>query len=230
MARVKFGPSLVGIRGTIGGMTFSANGSSNYIKAWAGPTNPRSNLQAVPRVSISGAGAAWRGLTDGQRSDWATWAADAAQELTDQFGDPYYVSGWNWFCTLRQWALSTEQVPPEDAPVLTRPVMPSPTGATLETTGNGTLTVSFAAGDFEDLYLVAAVSVRTASNAVFPGRGQSRWFGVGPFDASDDEAVITDLSDKLGGLTAGQSFLLDVYAQNDESNRGVSTSLVGTVT
>ena len=229
MARVKFGPSLVGIRGTVGGMTFSANGSSSYVKVWRRPSSKRTALQQAPRAIVSGAGANWRALTSGQRSDWDTWAGLPAQVLYDAFGDPYSISGWSWYVTLSQWAATAGQAAPGSAPTATRPVLPTISSVDVDTASSGTVTVTFAAGEFEDLWCIVGLSVTTESVAIAPAAAQMRIFASGQLTAGDTTAVITDLADKLGIIQAGQVFTWKVWAQNSESNRGASAQGNGTV-
>lgn len=230
MARVKFGPSLVGIRGTVGGLTFSANASSAYVKAWRRPVSKKTALQQVPRAIVSGAGVQWRALTDGQRSDWNTWAADAAQVLYDAFGDPYFISGWMWFVTLSQWAALAGQAVPGSAPTSLRPVQPTITSVAVATASSGTVTVTFAAGEFTDLWCIIGLSLTTESAAEAPGAAQLRLFASAQRAAGDTTAVVTDLASKLGTVKAGQVFTWKVFGQNDESNRGVFAQGRGTVT
>lgn len=98
MAIIKIGAPLSGIRGTLGGITYSENGSGPYAKQWSAPVNPRTDGQAAERGFLSRMPALWAALTDAQRADWRTFAADPAQEKTNSLGEAYYASGYNWFC------------------------------------------------------------------------------------------------------------------------------------
>jgi len=125
MAITKIGAPLTGIRGTIGGITYSENKSSTYAKAWAMTSNPRTNKQSNERAFLAQMSDDWRALTNAQRDDWADFAALPAQELTNSLGVAYYASGWNWFvkCNVRLLRLGRAKIKP--VPTQARPAAPS---------------------------------------------------------------------------------------------------------
>lgn len=97
MATTKLAAPLSGLRGTVGGWTFSANGAGTYAKLWSPPSQPRSPLQQAQRGNLSQLPNEWRALTDAQRTAWNTWAALPAQAQTNSLGDTYYLNGFQWF-------------------------------------------------------------------------------------------------------------------------------------
>jgi hypothetical protein len=125
MAIIKIGAPLSGIRGTVGGITFSENGSGPYAKQWARPINPVSPNQSTQRSNFAQVPALWAALTAGQKTAWDTFAALPAQELTNSLGETYYASGYNWFvkCNTRliRMGLSTISATPTQA----RPAAPT---------------------------------------------------------------------------------------------------------
>ena len=124
MAIVKIGAPLAGIRGTLGGITYSENGASVYAKQWSKPSNPRTPKQTRERSYLSSIPALWAALTDVQRAAWRTFAADPAQELTNSLGETYYASGYNWFtkCNVRLLRLSLSTI--SAVPTQARPAAP----------------------------------------------------------------------------------------------------------
>ena len=125
MAKIKIGAPLTGIRGTIGGIIYSANKSGPFARAWAMTSNPRTPKQTIERSFLSQMSEDWRSLSDGQRIAWATFAALPAQELTDSLGEAYYASGWNWFvkCNVRLLRLGRAKIKP--VPTQARPAAPT---------------------------------------------------------------------------------------------------------
>lgn len=125
MAITKIGPPLSGIRGTIGGVTYSANGASTYAKAWSKGPNPRTSKQSDERTFLSRMPALWGALTPAQRAGWRTFAADPAQELFNSLGDGYFASGFNWFvkCNIRN--LRVTAPIRDDFPTQARPAPPT---------------------------------------------------------------------------------------------------------
>lgn len=129
MAIVKFGGSIAGLRGTIGGITYSANASSNYAKAWAKGPRSQTLAAATERARLASWAPRWAALNAFQVASWNTYAAAAAQAKTDPLGQTYYASGFNWFvecntaralCGLA-YALAAPANPAPAAPAITLP-------------------------------------------------------------------------------------------------------------
>ena len=125
MAITKIGPPLSGIRGTIGGVTYSANGSSTYAKAWSKGPNPRAAKQSTERTFLARMPALWAAINAGQRADWRSFASEPEQELFNSLGDGYFASGFNWFtkCNIRNLRVGNPII--DDAPEQTRPSPPT---------------------------------------------------------------------------------------------------------
>lgn len=124
MATVKFGPTVVGLRGTIAGTTFSANKAGPYARAWSKGANPRSTPQSDQRGRLGSIAASWRALTQVQRDDWIDYADLAAQDLTNSLGETYSVSGFNWYVRINDHLELAGEARRVDAPTLTRPTAP----------------------------------------------------------------------------------------------------------
>jgi len=108
MAKVRAASLLADVRGTIGGVTFSANRAGIYARRV-----PRAVVSHRPknierRQDFTTLGYWWRRMRDSDVlwpprgidtyiSHWNYFAEQPEQELMDQFGDPYYASGYNWF-------------------------------------------------------------------------------------------------------------------------------------
>ncbi len=140
MALLEFGPTVIGARGTVGGLTFSANKSGPYMRAWSKGGNPRSPRQTANRNVLTKFSVAWGTLTQVERDDWDDYADDPAQELTNSLGIDYFTSGFAWFVKINSALDQAGAAQRDDAPTLTRlaaPVTPSfaaqATGAASET-------------------------------------------------------------------------------------------------
>lgn len=155
MAIIVFGELVTGVRGTLGGTVYSANASGPYVTQWRKPTNPRTEIQTEQRERYARKPFEWRSLTAGQRTDWATFAADPAQEQTNSLGESYYLSGYHWFvkCNTR---LEWQTLPPiQDAPVDPRPAQPSITYYRFrDWYGSYEHFIQFTPGEFTDLTAV----------------------------------------------------------------------------
>jgi hypothetical protein len=121
MAKVKFAAPVSGLRGSIGGVVFSANRSSNFVKSRTMPSSKQSQALSDTHVAFAALPELWRALTSGQRDDWATWAADPVQEKTNSLGEAYYCTGYQWFMALNNRLLGFYESPIEDPPPVPKP-------------------------------------------------------------------------------------------------------------
>lgn len=121
MAKIVYADLVSDIRGKLGGAVWSANRSGPYIKSLSQPTKATTLRQSLSRASLAAMGPSWLTLSDAQRAAWAVYAALAAQEQTDSLGNPFYLSGFNWFakCNLakQRWSSVLQvSVPTTPAP------------------------------------------------------------------------------------------------------------------
>lgn len=125
MAKILLGPTVIGIRGTVAGMTFSQNRGGPYARGWHQPPNPRTQKQLTQRGSLAGWAVAWRSLAAADKTTWRTYAAAAAQQLTDSLGQPYYANGMNWYVTVNTARAQMGLVALATAPVAAAPAAPT---------------------------------------------------------------------------------------------------------
>lgn len=176
MAKTKLAAPLAGLRGTISGWTFSENKAGTYVKAWAQSPKLRTEKQQVQRANIGGLSQAWAALTSGQRSDWNTYAALPAQELTNSLGQAYYTTGFNWFISCSTHLLRAGRVAIASAPVLSVPTAPTitaiairPSGTPYNITSDGTATADASeVGYPPELAVDGIISVDSCWRATFP--------------------------------------------------------------
>lgn len=84
--------------GSVGGATFSRNKGGGYIRAKVTGTNPQSDAQTAQRSMFATISAAWRDLTDAQRTAWGAAATYFA--YTDALGQTKLYSGAQLFSKL----------------------------------------------------------------------------------------------------------------------------------
>ena len=70
MALVKFIAPIDEIRGQLGGVVYSANGTGSFAKAWKMPAQPFSALQSNQKAFLGSHGVFWNALTEVQREAW----------------------------------------------------------------------------------------------------------------------------------------------------------------
>lgn len=86
MAKIKF--SAIGITnmsGKSGGSVFAFNRSGSYVRRWAKPTNPMSDIQTAVRQSFGALSRAYGTLTEAQREAWKQFGIDNPK--VDRLGD-----------------------------------------------------------------------------------------------------------------------------------------------
>jgi len=125
MAIASFAAPVAGLRGKIGGLIWSANGSGPYVKIWGRGANPRTQPQSIERSYLGRMPTLWRDLSSGQKTDWETFATNGAQALTNSLGETYYASGWNWFCKCNIRLLRVGRATRNDKPTQARPAAPT---------------------------------------------------------------------------------------------------------
>jgi len=91
MAKVAFGGGVSQASGKIGGTVFSRNKGGAYFKNWVNPTNPQTQKQTDQRAALAQKSAAWRTITQEQRSAWGSWAND--NPVLDRLGNSIVLTG-----------------------------------------------------------------------------------------------------------------------------------------
>ena len=220
MARIKLGTTIAGISGTIGGVTFSRNKSGPYAKGWARGPHTVTQLQSQTRTAFSAISQGWSTLTAGQRVDWDDWAALPAQEQYDVFGDPYYLSGFQWFRKWNLWRASVGDDVRDDAPTDTQP--PAPIAATLTFTVTiGSLqeaTLLYPPDEFEDAYLVILAGRRTPPSNIT--QVPTPRFVTAPYyPPAASYEFFAALEAAFGVIQEDSRYILTVYNQSAQGYR-----------
>ena len=109
MAILLMGEVVTGIRGSVGGVVYSANGASAYAKCKGWPRQGISTGRAARRAMLGSLGEYWGGLSDGDRADWGAWAAAPGEVVRNSLGEVIALNGWQWFgkIVLRRFVLGS---------------------------------------------------------------------------------------------------------------------------
>lgn len=109
-------PILSEARGSLAGLTFSANKGGNYIRARSIPTNPNTPAQQAVRAALSQLSVLWNDLlTKEQRDGWGTYAENVP--LLDSLGQPRVVTALNMYIRSNVPRLQAALVRVDDAPI-----------------------------------------------------------------------------------------------------------------
>lgn len=96
MGLVKFGQGVAKISGKVGGTVFAHNKGGTYARNFAVPTDPGSTFQNTVRQAMSALVERWgQILTQAQRDDWATYAANVTK--LNRLGDPIHLPPIAWY-------------------------------------------------------------------------------------------------------------------------------------
>ena len=105
--------------GSLQGTTSSRNRYGQYQRSRAIPVNPRSSQQGIVRGRMSVNAAAWRALTDAQRSGWRDLASQMSR--TDALGQSYTLNGFGAYVSVNNNLLAAGDTALSDAPALVSP-------------------------------------------------------------------------------------------------------------
>jgi hypothetical protein len=223
MAIIKLGPTVVGIRGTLAGITFSANATGPFARAWNKPSNPRSAYQEPVRAALTQLGELWLSMSDAERQDWRDFAADPPEDDYNSLGELILLSGWQWFCRVNQRlhsvGLDTTTTLPTNSPA-TAPDSATLTAAPLPT---GPITIAWTAGDFpaDTSALLYIAAHRTQG---LDTKQSSRLLVWAQHEPAGTSATITsDVQARFGNLSTGWKLFGGLYQLRDDGVRSVET-------
>lgn len=216
---IEFSAILDGARGRLGGLVFSANATGPYLKTFTMPKRKTTVLQSARRGVFGQQGQAWRDLTQSQRDDWNTYAADAAQAKTNSLGQTYYANGFNWFVALNANLGYTGGSTVATAPTGSTPTTPTLTSLTITAPGTSSNSLSLNVGSFGSNDCVISLT-NTRSEAAQVPVAKSFKFQTFTANASiSDPISLGDIQDLFGTVFTGQLWFADVYAQNADGRR-----------
>lgn len=148
MAKVKLGTIVVGIRGTIGGITFTANASGPHARLWSKPNNPATTGQQRTRGRQSTYGQLWQSMTPTLRANWRTFAVTPPEHDYNSLGEQIWPTGWQWFCRIQQRRESVGAAVSTTVPATGAATAPASVTLTATQLPGGAVDVAWPAGTF----------------------------------------------------------------------------------
>lgn len=214
MAIAKLAAPLAGLRGTVGGVVYSANKSGPYVRSWYQSAKGLSVKQSVTRETFTLAPLAWNALTSSQRSDWQDWADLPAQEKTNALGEGYYCSGFQWFVSCYMNLALVGGTLPTDAPTEARPSAPGLTSLSASASPIA-ITLYWATPELEGFYMpfFANLTSSTVRTVQYPN-----WRYAGKkYDTTATQTSITaNLANLYGTAREGQHYWIKAYKMTTE--------------
>lgn len=223
MAIIKLAAPVAGIRGTVGGLTYSQNGAGLYVRQWSRGANPRSNKQTEQRANLASMGPAWSALSTAQRAAWDTWAALPAQEQTNALGEVYYLSGWQWFQRINTRLLRTTHAQRDAPPTQSAPAAPTISSLQLPGVPSQYAYITYPSGEFDpDWTAIVFLSVGPrASIAAAPTTFLLQVVASSPGDTQ--LGFLEGFLGSFGAFQSDQKGFADVYAQTTDGMRSAPT-------
>jgi hypothetical protein len=227
MAKIELTSPIAGIRGTIGGVTYSANRAGPYARAWGLSTNPRTARQVNARNNLSAWSKAWNALTSSNRTGWNTYAAAAAQAKTDSLGNTYYASGFNWYIAINEDRELAGLAATNTAPAAAAPAAPTIEFFIFRSTANGNDTqLRFtAAGPTLTLVKIVEFNIVNSTSVTIGPTKKFFMICIAP-DGSRDIKFQDELTEKFGTTFVGQRGFGNVYNLSSEGRRGPAATFV----
>ncbi len=171
MAVIKLAAPVAGIRGTVGGLTYSANKAGPFVRAWSKGANPRTTFQSTQRTQMASIPALWRLLSPAEKALWKTFAALPAQERTNSLGEAFFISGFTWFTLINIRLLNIGRVTRTAPPVQARPSAPTVSSLVLPFLPQQATKVTYPAGEFDpDFDQVIEIEVLLSSGRTVSGQ------------------------------------------------------------
>ena len=229
MANIKLGTLVAGIRGTVGGVTYSQNQTGPYARLWSRGTNARTSKQNTTRGRISGLGQLWKSMTNEARQEWCDFAAAPPELDYNAFHDLLNIGGWRWFTRVNQRLQAVGLATTTDVPSNT-PAPAVTTATTVATAGPyGTVTVNFDLAEFAAGFsVIAFMAVHPTAGLLNKSTDLLQVLAVHE-PAYTPYEVTFAFRAKWGFPQLGQKLWCYVSAQRDDGVRGqdfTSTTLV----
>lgn len=169
MAIIKLGIMVVGISGTVGGVTFSSNKSGPHASLWSRGSNPRTDFQTVQRSTIAAMPQQWRDLTPAEKTAWDVWALLPAQDRINRLGEVFSASGFNWFTIINTRLINMGRATRTGVPTQSRPSAPTVSSLVLPFLPQQATKVTYPSAEFDpDFDQVIEISVMISVGNTVP--------------------------------------------------------------
>jgi len=230
MAIIKLASPITGIRGTLGGVIYSAARSGPYCRQWSRPPRQRTAAQTTERALWSAAPSIWRDtLTPTQRGDWNTYAAAPAQALTNSLGETYYAHGYAWFLRLSVHLVRMGRSIIAAAPTGSTPATPTISTFVPDSGASGSTTITYPASEWSG-YDMVLFTAQSQGEGVLTKTSQFFETYLDQSPGSSSQTFQSEIEAVWGAIQIGQRYHLWGYRQNSEGRRSAPQAISATVT
>jgi len=205
MAITKLQAPLAGLRGTVGGVVYSANATGTYAKSWKYPKNARNVLQSEKRDWFARVRSDWLTLNPGQIAIWNALAFTPPEIDYNSLGVSIKLSGSAWHTRINMRRLQAGQAIESDCPVNASLAPPITFGLVCYdfTDGASDDLFTYTNGDFTGYYayLELALTLSPVRNKQTTGY-RVTWCGT--VDAVTQTRINEELATAFGWINQGQ--------------------------
>ena len=232
MAKIKF--SAIGITnmsGKSGGSVFAFNRAGSYVRRWAKPTNPMSDLQTAVRQAFGASARAYGALTEAQRNAWKQFGIDNPR--VDRLGDSRPMQAMQAFISANQ-NRHTVGLPAVDEPVQGAYTIPAfeLNNPDIDLTGASEFDLSLTglyASPVTGLYAVVSLVVTgSASGKSYGSVVNDYGHAVAyPISAASTTLAITNQITAAGVILGQRVFIkVELYNTAGQKSEGITLSAV----
>lgn len=222
MAKIQFGTIVTGIRGTVGGLTFSANASGPHARVWTRSSNPRSTLQQTSRYRLASNSLAWRSLSSSDQATWIAWAA--ANPQTDVFGNTYYWTGLQAYVKINNQLLYVGRAVRTTAPSSTAPAAPTGVSANIYVSSAASV-INITGAEFTTEDFLSFIAIGTGTGLSVPPV-LPQFLRAAKTPSSASVTITTYLAALYGTLNTNQRAFVDVIRQTTDGVRSAATRII----
>lgn len=229
---MKYAPGLmVGqLSGKSGSTVASRNRFGSYFKSRNMPVNPNTDSQQDQRNNLAAISAAWKSLTDAQRSAWI--AATASVSLVDSLGIPYNPTGQQLFVSVNRntFIYSGSSTITDDPPPL-NPVTALTSISTSVASGPTVMSITFAASPLAaSTKLVIEATPCLSPGINFIKRSLYRQIIISAAAAATPLNAASAYVAKFGEVVAGKRIFFRAYTLRSTGERSPYISFYSDVT
>lgn len=205
MAKMKPGPLVGSVSGSIGGQVFSHNRYGPYIRTRSIPVKVTTSYALQAKARLAECSMAWAGLTDAQRQAWRSWAQ--ANPVTDSLGEKQELTGHAAYVSLNARLLNAGVTKISTPPVSAAPAALTTFTATFDI-GSGTTVLTTAPtplGANNSLWLVGCQVSNPGINYV---TNMNRLIVVSAANLATGYDWQAAFESRIGALVVGQKVVL----------------------
>lgn len=222
MAIVKLGPSITDIRGKMGHVVFSLNGSGHTARAQSRPTMKRSDLQGEKRGWLADVRRDWLTLTQGQIDDWNALGADPPEQDYNRVGEAVLLPGSAWHARVNLRRLQVGDAIESDAPASTPVDAPQTFGITVYSSAEVVedSVIIYTEDAFVGAYAILQCSLVQGTVKQVQTTGfKTVW--AGSVAAGTSQVITTEIRAALGLMYVGQKVFARLWKQSTDGIRSV---------